>query len=166
MTGWRHGTPQDTASVTAIFNYFINNSWAAYNEVPVTSDWTGRFMTRSRVFYVLEADDRIVGFASLNPFRDAAAFRHTATLTYFLMPQAGGQGRGTQILNRLENDAARLGISQLLAHISSRNEQSLAFHRQRGFHECGRFQQAGRKWKQYFDLIWMQKSLDSSPNEP
>ncbi|MCK5147387.1 N-acetyltransferase [bacterium] len=162
ITGWRPGTSDDTPGVTDVYNYHISNSMAAYNEEPVDTSWASLFMKRAYAFYVFEAGHSVRGFASLNPFRKSSSFNGTATLTYFLMPDASGQGRGTQILRRLEADARQMGINQLLAHISSLNEQSLSFHHKRGFHECGRFRSIGIKHNNIFDLIWMQKSLDNA----
>lgn len=160
MTPWREGRRQDVPGVTAVYNHFIETSMATYLEEPVDETWAEQFMARARVFYVLEKDTEILGFASLNPYREMPAYDITATLTYFILPQATGQGLGTQILNRMERDARRLGIKQLLAHISSENPQSLAFHARRGFTECGRFHRIGKKWRRPFDVVWVQKSLD------
>lgn len=50
-------------------------------------------------------------------------------------------------------------MDNLLASISSRNEQSLAFHRKRGFVECGRLRDVGVKFGKSFDVVWMQKRV-------
>jgi phosphinothricin acetyltransferase len=51
-------------------------------------------------------------------------------------------------------------INSLLANISSRNRQSLEFHRKNGFRECARFPKVGRKFGEDFDAVWMQKQLE------
>jgi len=160
INGWRPATTKDTDNVRTVFNYFIENSLAAYNELPVTKEWVDAFIKRAHVFYVYEQGHEVQGFASLNPFRDQPSFDATATITYFILPQAAQKGLGTQILNRLERDAHSIGVEQLLAHISSENKQSLTFHERRGFVHCGRFRRIGRKWNQSFDLVWMQKDLN------
>ncbi|GAG19401.1 unnamed protein product, partial [marine sediment metagenome] len=63
------------------------------------------------------------------------------------------------ILRHLEEEARTMGITKILAHISSRNPVSLAFHRKHGFAECGRFPGIGRKWGKSFDVVWMLKDL-------
>jgi phosphinothricin acetyltransferase len=59
----------------------------------------------------------------------------------------------------LLHEAAERKISSILAGISSLNSASVAFHKKRGFQECGRFQKIGRKWGQDFDVVWMQKII-------
>ena len=57
-------------------------------------------------------------------------------------------------------DAARaMGVDNLLASVSSLNEQSLRFHRKAGFECCGRFVQVGRKAGRDFDVVWLQKRV-------
>mgnify|MGYP001099309595 CR=1 FL=1 len=60
---------------------------------------------------------------------------------------------------RLIEEAVPMGIDSLVASISSKNEESIAFHRKNGFRECGRFEWAGRKNDQDFDIVWMQRRL-------
>ncbi len=55
--------------------------------------------------------------------------------------------------------ARKLGVDNLVASISSLNEESLGFHRKCGFVECGRFRNVGRKHGRTFDVIWMQRVL-------
>jgi len=50
-------------------------------------------------------------------------------------------------------------IDRILASISSRNPESLAFHRRHGFEDCGRFPQVGHKHGEEFDVVWMSKRL-------
>jgi len=59
----------------------------------------------------------------------------------------------------LSDEAILRGIDLLVASISSMNEASIAFHRKNGFRECGRFERAGRKNDQDFDIVWMQRRL-------
>jgi len=68
-------------------------------------------------------------------------------------------GIGTALLNRLIEEAIPRDIDSLVASISSKNEESIAFHRKSGFRECGRFERAGRKSEHDFDIAWMQRRI-------
>ena len=63
------------------------------------------------------------------------------------------------MLKRLISDARKMKIKTLLASISSRNKESIAFHKKHGFIECGRFKDIGRKRGKLFDVVWMQKVI-------
>ncbi|MCX6004597.1 MAG: GNAT family N-acetyltransferase [Chloroflexi bacterium] len=152
----------DRNAVVEIFNYFIENSFAAY---PDKKAGDGLFdalqgISRGGIFYVIEApDNKIVGFGLLRGHQPTEAFNRSSELTYFILPEYNRQGLGTKLLKVIEEDARRLGVETILANISSLNRQSLNFHTKNGFTECGCFKHIGSKFGKDFDVIWMQKFL-------
>ncbi|NYT12332.1 MAG: N-acetyltransferase [Methanomassiliicoccales archaeon] len=152
---------EDRERIIEIFNYYITESYAAYPSEKVEPEFFDQLMHGSHSFYVAEHEGRVVGFAFLKPYLPIATFRTTATVTYFIDPVHRRSGLGTHILRTLESDAKERGIHTLLAHISSRNEESVNFHKKNGFSECGRFPEIGMKFGERFDVIWVVKKLDS-----
>ncbi len=152
-------------AVIDIFNHFITHGFAAYPDQPVPYEFFDRFLQitqGSPAFVAKVASGQVVGFGFLRPFHPADTLRRTAELTYFLSPEFTKRGIGTALLNRLIEEAIPLGVDSLVASISSRNEASIAFHRKNGFRECGRFQRAGRKNGEDFDIVWMQRHIASA----
>ena len=149
----------DQQVIIDIFNYFIRESFAAYKEKEVKPAFFNKLKKTSKVFYILEADKKIVGFGFIKPYLEYENFSHTGALTYFIMPQYTDKGLGTQMLSQLIEAARAKKITHLLAHISSRNHQSLRFHQKHGFKECGRLEGIGKKFDEPFDVIWMQKII-------
>jgi L-amino acid N-acyltransferase YncA len=150
------------SEVIDIFNHYIANSFAAYMERPVGYGFFDNFLEMARGYpsiVIKEDAEGVVGFGFLQPFHRARTFRQTAQITYFLRPEHTGKGLGTEILERFVGKAREQGIETLLAHISSRNEGSVRFHRRHGFRECGRFRRVGRKFGEDFDVVWMQLDL-------
>jgi phosphinothricin acetyltransferase len=156
-------------AVIDIFNHFISNSMAAYPEEPVSYDFFDRFLQMMQgypAFVATVSPGRVVGFGFLRPFHHASTLRRTAEVTYFILPEFTKQGIGTALLNRLIEYAVPMGIDNLVASISSKNDDSIAFHRKNGFRECGRIERAGRKRSQDFDIVWMQRPIQvDSPSE-
>jgi phosphinothricin acetyltransferase len=155
----RDATAADWEPVTEVYNYFIENSMAAYPDRPVEVEFFRARHHRHRAypFLVVETGDGVRGFAYLSPYHFAATMRCTAALTYFLHPSITGRGIGTALLERLLESGRRMGITTFLANISSLNEGSLRFHRRHGFTECGRFLKVGRKAGRSFDMVWVQR---------
>jgi L-amino acid N-acyltransferase YncA len=108
---------------------------------------------------VVAVEQRVVGFGLMSPYRRDETFKHTGVLTYFIMPEYTRLGLGSALLDRLIREAQARGINNLLANISSRNEQSLNFHRKHGFRECGRLEGIGVKFDECFDVVWVQKRV-------
>ncbi|MBD3258952.1 GNAT family N-acetyltransferase [candidate division GN15 bacterium] len=152
----------DRRAVTDVFNYFVENSFAAYPSSPFTPEFYDqlRKVSTGYPFYVVEnAARKVVGFALVRPYMWIDSFQRTLEITYFLLPEVTGKGLGTRLLTILEDQARQVGGETLLASISSRNDQSLSFHKKHGFQECGRFERIGKKFDEDFDVVWMQKWL-------
>lgn len=155
--------PEHGKDVMDIFNYYIENSYAAYPEVPLPYEFFNKFLelTKGYPAFVLKNDDlgKVVGFCFLRSYNPFPVFRHTAEITYFIEKDEVGKGVGTKALEKLEEEARERGIRKLLADISSENLQSIQFHKKNGFTECGRFHAVGQKKGKDFDVVWMEKTL-------
>ena len=101
--------------------------------------------------------ERIIGFGYLSEFKPFSNFNQTGVLTYFILTEYTGKGLGTRIINELISFGKKEGITNYLAQISSKNKQSINFHKKHGFVEVGNFKEVGIKFNQKFDIIWMQK---------
>ena len=152
----------DRSAVVAVFNYFAENSFAAYPDKKVGPEIFDllKNMSRAGAFYVAEtSDNEVIGFALLRHHQIAEAFKRAGEITYFILPEHGRRGLGARFMNKIAGDARSAGVETLLANISSINEASLNFHLKHGFNKCGHFQCIGRKFGRDFDVIWMQKFL-------
>lgn len=150
----------DREPVIDLFNYYIENSFAAYPELPVPYGFFDLFLGATKEYPSVVARDRegkLAGFGMLRSYNSMTAFARTAEISYFLRPDWTGRGLGTQILQQLETEGKARGIATILAGISSKNEGSIRFHKKNGFEECGLFRDVGRKKGVLFDTVWMQK---------
>jgi L-amino acid N-acyltransferase YncA len=154
--------PADGDAVIDIFNYYIENSFAAYPEQPVPHEFFSMFSAICEKYpsvIVKDARGKVAGFGMLRPHNPMPAFRHTAEITYFILPEQTGKGLGAGMLAYLESEGRKTGITTILASISSLNEGSIRFHARHGFCECGRFEKVGVKKGVVFDTVWMQKTI-------
>ncbi len=148
--------------VMAVYNYYIQNSWAAFPEHPMPTQFFDRLLDTARGYpsaVVKDESGKVVGFSFLHAYHFASTMHRTGDIAYFLLPEAMRKGLGSKILNSFIEQARDMGMDNILACISSRNEESLNFHIKNGFVECGRFSKVGRKFGQDFDVVWMQRRL-------
>jgi phosphinothricin acetyltransferase len=149
--------------VIDIYNYYIDNSFAAYFEERLPESFFARILEVTKGYPAKAIRDggsgKIVGFCFLRAYHPLPAFRRTAEITYFIAKDAVGKGTGKEALKLLEKEAKDMGIEHILASISSFNDQSLGFHKRNGFTERGRFTDIGRKWGKSFSVVWMQKDI-------
>ena len=145
-----------------IFNHHVAEGFAAYAEEPLSEEGI-RLLLRQTSGYPAVAAERpdgtILGFGFIRPYSPYSTFSQTGLISYFVGASWTRRGIGTAILAHLTEEARSRGITRILAHVSSKNPQSLAFHRKHGFIECGRLPEIGRKFGEPFDVVWMIKTL-------
>jgi L-amino acid N-acyltransferase YncA len=127
--------------VMDVFNYYVDNSYAAFPEHRLPYEFFDKLVGMIKDYPSVVVKDRLMnvtGFAFLRPYYFDSTLKRTAEITYFLMPEMARQGIGTKILDNFIEQARNMGVDNILACISSRNEESLRFHAKNGFAECGR----------------------------
>ena len=149
----------DRDAIMAIFNHYAATSYAAYPEMPVNDRFFDFLREGTLAFSVLECKHQFAGFGLIKPVLPFPAFLKTGMLTYFLLPEFTGQGFGKILLTQLTSDASEMGMTSLVANMASKNIPSIHFHLQNGFTEVGRLKNAGSKFGEPFDVLWMQKML-------
>jgi len=150
-------------AVVDVYNYFIENSYAAYPDEAFgyeIFDYFQRISDGYPAVIVRDDSGKIVGFAFMSSFHPVDTFRKTAAISYFILPEHTRKGVGRMILDRFEEEARWIGVEIILAHVSSLNKDSLMFHEANGFEECGRLRDVGTKFGRDFDVVWFQKRLE------
>ncbi len=150
-------------SIMKIFNYYIENSTAAFAQSALPEQFFGMLLEKSKGFpayaIINPENDEVLGFFMLSAYNPFSTFKETATISYFISKDYVGKGIGAQCLKRLEAEALQSGIKHILAQISSENHGSLNFHSKHGFKVCGTLKNIGYKLDRQFDVIYMQKDL-------
>lgn len=154
---------KDSESVLEIFNYYVENTFAAYPDEKVATQVFEAFLGQSEGYpagkIVLE-NGIVAGFGVLRPYYNShGVFSHVAETTYFIHKEYIGEGLGTSLLEYLADEGRRRGVSILMASISSKNIGSINFHIQNGFRQCGLFENVVKKNGVTFDMVWMQKAV-------
>lgn len=150
--------------VMEIFNYYIENSTAAFPAHVLPEQFYKRFMKKVEgypAYAIIDTDDAAcIGFCQLSAYSPLETFKEVACLTYFIAKEYTGKGIGAMCLTKLEEEAKYRGIRHLLAEISSENLGSIAFHQKHGFKVVGQLNNIGKKFDCNFSIIYMQKSVE------
>ncbi len=155
-------SPVHQGGVMEIYNYYIEQTTAAYREQAAEKEYYQNFLDTAEThpgYAVRYEGDRIIGFCLLKPHIALSTFSETADIMYFLHHEYTGRGIGASALGILEEAGKKIGIRKLTASICSENEQSITFHLKHGFTEYGRFPDIGKKFGRYFSIVWMGKEL-------
>ncbi|AOO83652.1 GNAT family N-acetyltransferase [Bosea vaviloviae] len=153
----------DLPAILAIYNAVIATSTAVYTETPATlADRQAWFAARTEQDYpVLVADEggEAVGYASFGDFRAWPGYRHTVEHSVHIRADRQGGGLGKELVSALFPYAAKLDKHVMIAGIDAANEASLRMHERLGFSQAGRFNEVGRKFDRWLDLVFLQRFL-------
>jgi phosphinothricin acetyltransferase len=155
-------TPEDRTAVMDIFNYYVENSFAAYPEHKLPYEFYDTFLNMCKGYpsaAVRDESSEVIGFGMLRPYSPMPAFSMTAEISYFIKPGFTGKGIGKALLDHLIEEGRKKGLTGILAGISSLNGGSIRFHLSNGFVECGRLRDIGMKRGKTFDVVYCQKTL-------
>ena len=98
----------------------------------------------------------VVGFASLSPYKERAAYRTTVEDSVYVDRSRSGEGIGTALLTRLLDVARASGFHTVMARIEAGGEASRALHARCGFELVGIEREVGRKFNRWLDVAVMQ----------
>lgn len=148
--------------VMEIFNYYITTSTAAFPSSALPEPFYKFLMEKSEGYpsYVLKDDDTVIGFCQLGKYNGFPTFKSTVTITYFIAKDYTRKGLGSECLKKLEQEAVKIGIKNIVAEVSSENEQSIEFHKKHGFVVAGELKDIGEKFGRSFGVVYMQKRLE------
>lgn len=154
----------DLAAITDIYNHYVRTTAITFDIEPFAADqrleWLAHY-TDSGPHRILVAvdDERVVGYATSGKFRDKPAYATSVEVTIYLAPDAGGRGVGRALYGRLFEEIADQGLHRAYAAIALPNDASIGLHRSFGFAEIGTMTEVGRKFDQWWDVLWMQRDL-------
>ena len=155
----REYVEEDLNAMLDIFNAFAVESFSVYCEEKLNSEQFKSILGNARIIMVLHALNKVIGFGFVSSYKPYSNFNGTGVLTYFILPEYTGRGLGKELCDKLISKGEKLGITNYLAHVSSKNFQSLNFHKKFGFAEVGRFKEVWTKFNEPLDVIWFQKQI-------
>ncbi|MCD7935464.1 MAG: N-acetyltransferase family protein [Tannerellaceae bacterium] len=151
----------DYPDIAAIYNYYVENSNAAFLETNMDVEFVESLHKAAlkNSFLVADNEEKVVGFCLLKSFLPMENFKRTATITYFISLEYTRCGVGNLFLNELLQYANDNHIDNFIAEIASDNIQSITFHKKQGFQECGTLNKVGFKKNKDLSILYMQKDI-------
>ncbi len=160
----RPATVRDAAAIAAIYNREVTSSTATFDLVERSiedqRDWlTARSGAFAAIVAVDGASDEVVGFASLSPYKERAAYRTTVENSVYVHREHGGRGIGKLLMEHLIQTARESGFHSIIARVEATGEASRALHLACGFELVGIEREVGRKFRRWLDVAVLQLML-------
>ena len=160
---------KDAETIREIYNHEVRNSTATFDLVERTTEEQEEWLTeRSGAFSVLVAEmsNKILGFASLSPYKSRAAYRTTVEDSIYINEEFRNQGIAGELLFHLLEVAKSSGFHAVIARIGGANEASIALHQRFDFEIVGTEKEIGRKFGKWQDVVVMQRIINAGGPEP
>jgi phosphinothricin acetyltransferase len=155
----RLAAPDDAEAIRDMYNLEVETSTATFDLVPRTlraqREWLA---ARSGAFSAIVATEggEVLGFASLSPYKERAAYRTTVEDSVYVRRDRQGLGVGRALLERMLDVATESGFHAVMARIEASGEASRGLHAACGFALVGIEREVGRKFNRWLDVAVMQ----------
>ena len=158
----RHVKISDAEQICAIYNHYVINSTATFEEDEVTEDEMKiriKQLTRRFPWLVYEVANELKGYAYATDWKSRSAYRYSAETTVYIKSDFIGKGIGFVLYQQLISEMKALSYHSLVGGIALPNNSSIALHEKLNFKKVAHFQQIGFKLDQWVDVGYWQLLL-------
>ncbi|MFL2546523.1 MAG: N-acetyltransferase family protein [Candidatus Rariloculaceae bacterium] len=151
----RPANTDDVERIASLYNYYVANTIATFEEEPVTvAEMQTRLTTviTSNPWFVAEEEGSIVGYAYAGQFERRASYRHSVETSVYLDRARVGNGFGMRLYTALLGDLRARGRHCAIGRIALPNDASIALHERLGFENVAHLREIGFKFNQWIDV--------------
>jgi len=152
----------DAEKINAIYNYYVRTSAATFQVDDETTEERVEELLRrpeNQPLIVLEADDAVVGWGALSPFRSRCAYRDTMELSVYVRHDCHRKGYGRVMAQDLIERARSSGYHTVLAVCCEESVGMIRMLDSLGFKIAGRLREVGSKFGRRLDVVYLQLLL-------
>lgn len=159
----RPATAADADAIARIYNYYIQNTVATFEEDAVLGTAMAARIAEAQgaslPWLVIEVNGSIAGYAYARPWRPRSAYRYSAETTIYLDHGHEGRRLGTTLYSALLPLLRERGIHVVIGGVALPNDASVALHEKLGFERVATFRQVGFKHDRWVDVAYWQLLL-------
>ena len=155
----RKATPKDTEVIASIYNYYVKNAIATFEEEPISVKEMEKNITKAILWLVYVENEKVIGYAYASKWKARSAYRFTTECSVYLEPNSFNKGLGTKLYTHLFSALKKLKINSVIGGISLPNEVSQKLHENFGFEKVAHFKKIGFKFNKWIDVGYWQLFL-------
>jgi phosphinothricin acetyltransferase len=157
----RKADEQDLSDILRIYNEGIADRKATLEEDQKTLDYMQNWFTvhQGRYTVLVAEEEKIVGWASLNPYSQRCAYKGVAELSIYIERAHRGKGIGIKLLQQLEKVALENDFYKIVLFTFPFNESGQGLYKKMKFRQVGIFKKQGILDGKFIDIMAMEKLL-------
>lgn len=147
--------PKDSADIAELYNYYIKNSTATFEEEEIDSQEMLHRINKvvpGLPWLVFEENGKIVGYAYATPWKSRSAYRYSVEVSVYVHHGEHGKGIGSKLYGRLIQILKELGFHAIIGGITLPNEASVKLHEKMGFKKVAEFEEVGYKFGKWLNV--------------
>ncbi len=165
----RLATISDSENILKIYAPYIENTAISFEtEVPSVADFSERVANISKQYpyLVYQIDGEIVGYTYASKHKERAAYIYDAEVSIYILPEYHGKGIARKLYECLFVLLKKLGYYNVYAGYTVPNIKSMNFHYKSGFTLIGTHHKTGYKFEKWYDVTWLEKSINEYTEKP
>ena len=150
---------EDAQQLVDIYNYYVLNTVVTFDDVPFPVDSfieKIESIYKTYPFFVFEEDNKILGYAYANKWREKPAYKNTVESTVYLHHEAMGKQIGTKLYTELLKQLKTQNYHVVIGGLTLPNEASVKLHEKFGFKQVAHFKEVGLKFDKWLDVGFWQ----------
>lgn len=155
----RKVTIEDAQQLVDIYNHYVLNTVVTFDDLPFTVDaFKDKIESIYKIypFFVFEEDNKILGYAYANKWREKPAYKFTVESTVYLHHEAFGKKIGTTLYTALLKQLKEQHYHVVVGGLTLPNEASVKLHEKFGFKQVSHFKEVGLKFNRWLDVGFWQ----------
>lgn len=154
----------DAAQLTAIYNYYIQNTTISFR-IALTDVSLKEEQITERIginpFLVADYNGDVIGFAYTSDAGGYEGYWPSKEISIYLDAHVKDKGIGSRLYRALEQEIIDNypDIYKLVSQVTGTNESSLKFHKKHGFEQFGVCKNMGYKFDQWLDVVYLKKDV-------
>lgn len=154
---------EDLPIIVDIYNSTVPSRMVTADTEPVSIDdrldWFNEHNSSKRPLWVVEYEDKICGWVSLQSFYGRPAYNATVEISIYLHEDFRGKGLGKKILNKVIEECPKFEIDTLLGFIFGHNEPSIRLFSSFGFEKWAHLPEVAKLDGMKRDLVILGKRI-------
>ena len=158
----RPATPNDTATISTIYNQGIEDRVATFETRFRTAEDVQAWFDDVHPILVIEKDSEIIAFASSSAYSARECYAGIAECSVYVKRDMRGHGAGRIALEALINAAEEAGFWKLVSRVFIENKASRQLIGSLGFREVGIYEKHAKLDGIWRDVIIVERLIESN----
>ncbi len=161
----RDAIEKDAEEICSIYNYYIRNSVATFEESEITAcsvaERINNINNSGHSWLVATEENKVVGYAYSSKWNDRVAYKNTAEVSVYLSHTSVKNGVGAKLYTVLFSRLRDKNTHVVIGGITLPNKASVALHEKFDMVQVAHFKEVGYKFGQWLDVGYWQVKLNA-----